>query len=257
VKENDSSWKKVYFYSSFKELYLYLLSNKIDNLYINCDISTILSVIKKIKKISIYTYEEGFGSYSLHRWKKNTRIQTLFDNFLGNSELMNDASWLSGCFLYYPSLFKDLRPHSKINVIQFKYSFYEFLYKEKKLLDNIFIDSLPDDLNVHNKKILIYVTSWDLNTTIINDIIKVKEQFDLVLIKLHPHMNANKILDIGITLNSFIMAEYLFIFLLSNNNQLTVYHENSTSLLYFKKIVKLKNYGKDSNDYNRIASYIV
>ena len=52
------------------------------------------------------------------------------------------------------------------------------------------------------------------------------------------------------------MLEFLLVLLLENRNDLTLYHENSTSVIWFQTMVKSINMGEKFEEYDIVASYI-
>ena len=55
---------------------------------------------------------------------------------------------------------------------------------------------------------------------------------------------------------SNIMVEFLILILLDNGNKLSVFHENSTSVIWFQDRIINKNMGQPFEEYDIVASYI-
>lgn len=263
VRLYDDSWENVFYLNKRTELYSLLVKEKIAILYIDSDMSTLLSLIVKFKKFKVFTYEEGWASYSLvyyqsalKKKQKTFFLHRLLDKWLGNSSITNDSKWLSGCFLYYPSLFKFLRPTSSLCVKEFVCGFVDFIKKEDALLNNLFKNAIPESIKTGGNRVLIYLTSWELNPIIIEEIGRVRKDFDMVLVKPHPHIKHNICIKDCTIINSSTIAEYVIIKLMSLNKRITVFHENSTSMLYFQKYVNMKNFGKDDEEYDKILEYV-
>ncbi len=263
VRLYDDSWKNVLFLNKRNELYTLLIKEEISTLYIDSDMSTLLSLIVKFKSLKVFTYEEGWASYSLvyyqsafKKRQKSFFLHRLLDIWLGNSNITNDSKWLSGSFLYYPSLFKFLRPTSCLCVMEFRSGFVDFIQKEDALLNKLFKNAIPESIKTGGNRVLIYLTSWELNPIIIEEIDRVRKDFDMVLVKPHPHIKHNISIKDCIILNSSTIAEFVMIKLISLNKSITVFHENSTSMLYFQKYVKIKNFGRDDEEYDKILEYI-
>lgn len=256
IRQYDDTWFDVLFLRKRVELYYYLIKMNIANLYIDSDMSTVLSIIVKIRKFAVFTYEEGWGSYSSMVYKNPSYMQKTIDKLLGNSGVLNDSKWLSGCYLYYPDLFRYLRPESHVKVYGFKYGFVEYLFKEKNLFDRLFECSIPDFIINGGRRVLLYLTSWKINPVIIDDINNVKKDFDIVIVKPHPHIKETVSVENCIVLNTHTIAEYVILELLSSKKDLTIYHEDSTSVLYFQNHIESKNFGGGEGNYNDISRLI-
>lgn len=52
------------------------------------------------------------------------------------------------------------------------------------------------------------------------------------------------------------MVEFLILILLDNGNKLSVFYENSTSVIWFQDRIINKNMGQPFEEYDIVASYI-
>ena len=109
-----------------------------------------------------------------------------------------------------------------------------------------------------NKSVGIYLTNHQINVNILKALDKEKNDFDYVYVKLHPHIKKTEDLyQYGLKIvQSNIVVEFLILILLDNGNKLSVFHENSTSVIWFQDRIINKNMGQPFEEYDIVASYI-
>ena len=262
VQQKDKFWDEIIFVANYNKALLYVWRHfSIKNLFLHCDTGFSVALTCFWRLFNVYTYEEGVGTYGLWGWNSPyNKIVKAFTKIgrtiLGNGSYMNDSKWLKGCFLYYPSLFYELRPQSKIKVFKMKEDFVSHLknnfeyYADLLDFDFHFFD------NVVNKKVLLYITTEIPNMDVLNRVSEERNKYDYVFLKLHPHIKGVIPTENGITvLKNQVMAEILISKLISNKNQLTVYHHNSTSVLYFQNEMDTISFSPQGS-YGRISEYI-
>ena len=103
----------------------------------------------------------------------------------------------------------------------------------------------PESLNISDKSILIYITDHIVNMEIVRKMIDEKDAFDLLFIKPHPHIKDIKIdMEDVMIIESNLMFEFIIHKLLKNKNRITIWHEASTSVVYFLNDIETQNWGK-------------
>ena len=243
LKRHNTKWDEILFYKSDARALLHVLFSNVTNLYVNYDISILLALVYYIKRLNIYTYEEGIGSYcALVRWNKGFR--SIIRRILGVGKVTNTSSFIKGVYLYRPNVFRKLRPTSKLPLYAMKEEFFSSFFNNGIPWYDIYKNDIEGFSQIKNKKILFYITSWKINDNIISEIEETKEKFDLIYIKPHPAI-CNIVYNFpGNTtiIKSPILVEILFSILIENKNELTVFHESSTSLIYFQEKVNAVNF---------------
>ena len=244
VRQLDHNWDKVLYCRNDFFALIYVLFLKINNLYINYDISIILSILYHIKRMNIYTYEEGIGSYSsIQRWHQGSFISWIRNN-LGVGQINNSSKFIKGVFLYNPDIFYSLRTDSTFNVFKLSHDFCYSLSEKGGIFETIYERVIKKFRNIIDSNVLIYITSWSINEKIMSDIETNKDRFDHVFIKLHPNIVTNSLFfpEYCDVISCPILVEYLLNILINNNNIVTVYHESSTSMVYFEGKVASYDY---------------
>lgn len=139
----------------------------------------------------------------------------------------------------------------------FQKPFVKRLREELPLFLN-FSTGYEEFLSVKNKSVGIYLTNHQINVNILKALDKEKNDFDYVYVKLHPHIKKTEDLyQYGLKIvQSNIMVEFLILILLDNGNKLSVFHENSTSVIWFQDRIINKNMGQPFEEYDIVASYI-
>lgn len=256
IRREDDFWDLVVFCNKYKDAFKYIWTHFfIKNLIINCDLGVETAITCCIRGFNTYTYEEGIGSYGL--WERSSERGPLYDVItsivrllFGNGKIMNESRWLKGCFLYQPDLFKSLRPHTKTEALPMKNSFSNQLIENFDYYTNVFNIDFSKYESIKYKKILLYITTWNVDNNIVREVDKNKNQFDYVFIKLHPHIRNTESLVFPsckdyIFVESQMMVELFISLLLKNHNEITIYHNNSTSIVYFQNVVKQISFSKD------------
>lgn len=256
VKETDKTWYRVVFASSDSRALVYIMFLNISRLFINYDISIQLAILYKIKNMEIYTYEEGVGSYySVKKW--NSGALACVRKLLGVGQVNNSSHYLTACFLYRPDIFYKIRPESTLIVKRMCNPFLKSLENNMEFWFRYYDFKKSGLSDIRNKKILIYITSWEISEKILFEIRKREKEFDKIIIKPHPHIK-----EIEYTLSKAytvlrtpIMVEMILLYLRNNNNSICVFHESSTSMVYFEKEIESVNFNIHDS-YNEFVSYI-
>lgn len=244
IEENDNCWDKVIIVHNKKEYYKYLKKIQINFLFVENDASInlfIFMIRSKIKKSvkSLFVFEEGIGSYrsDLHKG-----IDKFIRSLIQIGTHYGDSLFTQNIILYEPHMYNE-KFHSK-KAIPFSINFIDALKKHHCLLSKL-CGELSEFNDCRNKRLLIYITNHNINKDIINIMITQKNDYDYLYIKPHPHIKDYKSIpkDIKI-INTNIIMEYIINDLIEKNNKLKIWHESSTSLVYFIGKVEEENFSE-------------
>lgn len=258
VKELDHRWNKVLYFKTQYELDYYLLFHPVHRLFVEIDNSFIYGLFHKLHRFNeMYMFEEGFGSYRRDRFDNSTGLKYLINRYTGVGKQVGFSSFLTGQYLYLPDLYKQLFPHYTKELHTFKKPFLSHLKGELSYFMQI-SRGFEEFLSLKSKRIGIYLTNHHINKNILHKIKQDRNQFDSIYIKPHPHICDYHILESSNIeiIRSNIMIEFLLILLLENGNQLTLYHENSTAVIWFQHEIINHNLGKPFKEYDTVSSFI-
>lgn len=234
VRLYDKDWDEVVMVPTPLKSHLYILFHKCDVLYWGYDMGTFEGLLYKIKKFKFVYYEEGYGMYDTDIVVKG-KFQRLVDNWLGVSMYKGHSKFVSSAYCYKPDKF--------LSIVKPTYPVYSFALDFMKILEcsmSLFLHVSSGDIGwlagIKEKKVVLYLTSWDINNKIVQDISSEDKNYDLILIKPHPHIR-NFVIDFhnARIIRSNLMAEFVVLLLLKNNNRLTIFHEGSAAMQFFDK----------------------
>jgi hypothetical protein len=252
VRKYDAFWNQVIFLHNRKEREEYIKSKKINNLFVENDSSwRMLKIVLRGNVRRLYVFEEGIGTYKDVYYPilmKFLRKMAGIGNHYG-------AAWFcKNVFLYEPDFFNK-RFHSNRG-IPFKYTFIEGLEKNQQLLSHL-SESLPKALYVSNKRILIYLTNYDINADIIRKMESIKGEYDLLIVKPHPHIKNPKVKSKDVVvLYTNMMIEIVLFDLVKRNNKIEVWHYASTSVVHFLKYIKQVNLSTSIPIFDEYVNYV-
>jgi len=258
LKRLDTSWDTVIYCKTHREVYTYIFTHPAQNLVTEMDASFVCGLLSCCHRFKqLYIYEEGFGSYRKDRFNPAKGIKRFINKRTGVGNHVGFSSFLTGQFLYFPALYKQQMPHYDKELLSFNQPFVPQLTHELPFFLHFFKEYETFQA-LTNQKIGIYITNHTLNPHIIERLIADKAHFDCIYIKPHPHIKDTKLsTQYGISLiRSNIMLEFLWVLLLANHNQITVYHENSTAVLWFQDKMKCYNMGDPYIEYTIVSDYI-
>lgn len=258
IKKYDTTWNDIVYFESHFQLYSYLFFHPANTWYVEIDASFVFGFFSKLSCFRrMYMFEEGFGSYRRDRFDTSKGIKKWINKCTGVGRHVGFSSYLTGQYLYLPTLFKRQFPDYSKPLMAFAKPFKKRLREELSLFMKL-SDGYDDFLSIENKKIGFYLTNHHINPWVMETLTQTKDSFDLLFVKPHPHIRDLRDLsqyDISI-IRSNIMIEFLLILLLDNNNELTVFHENSTAVIWFQNEIINRNLGERFEDYDIVASYI-
>lgn len=258
VRAYDTSWNDILYFENYFQLDRYLFFHPANRLFVECDASFMYGIFSKLGRFrEMYMFEEGFGSYRRDRFDQSTGLKAWINRRTGVGRHIGFSSFLSGQYLYLPDLYrrqfpgytKELRPFSKPFLVRLSEELPLFLK---------YSTGYEDLLHIKGKRIGIYLTNHKINASILEALEKERDKFDYLYVKPHPHIrveNESSLHGLRV-IRTNLMVEFVLSLLLDNGNQLTVYHENSTSVIWFQNHVVCKNWGKPFEEYDIVASYI-
>lgn len=258
VKKIDKSWDRILFMDSWTKLYLFLFFHPAEQVFAEIDKSFVYGIFHSLRRFhQFYIFEEGFGSYRTDRVDDSKGLKRLINSMTGVGKHVGFSSFLTGQYLYLPELYKKQFPNYPKPIYTFAEPFLKRLEQELPFFLQLSA-GYEAFLGYHGKRIAICLTNHVLNPALIDSLLKEKDRFDTVLLKPHPHLK-----DLGDfeqynlpIIRSNIMVEFLLMLLLKNKNQLTVFHENSTSVIWFQNRITCINKGEQFVAYNMVADYI-
>lgn len=258
VKDNDDTWDDVLYFDDLFHWDLYLFTHPVNTLFVECDASFIYGLYSMLRRFKrMYMFEEGFGSYRRDRFDDSKGLKKMINKLTGVGNHIGFSDFLTGQYLYLPDLYKLQFPGYSKALIPFEKKFVERLKEELPLFLRFSV-GYEEFLSIKGKAVAIYLTSHRINDNILKVLDEDKAKFDLVYIKLHPHITKSEDLcqDGLKVVQSNLMVEFLILMLLDNGNKLSIYHENSTSVIWFQNQVINKNMGQPFEEYDIVASYI-
>lgn len=258
LKNIETCWDEVYYINSKLDLLKKIFFIKSNNIYLSNDLgfNYLLSLFSFSKHV--YVYEEGWATYMRTEEKSSFKvsIQKFLYRIIGSGDHIGNSRKTEGVIVYNTILYSRIFPGYKKKINNFKGTFLTRINKEQNLFDEIY--SYKNEIEFYNKKVLIYATGWKIDQRVINEINEIREEFDFVFLKLHPHIKTNNLEDsFFITLKQNVMLEFYLQDLLKKNNNVTVFHDNSFSIFYFSNQIEVKNIGRLRQAYLDIEeSYI-
>jgi len=237
VKENSNRWETIKFskntYTAVREVIKN--KNEYEKLYIDSDFGIILSFyFYQLGSIQIYTYEEGYASYTFIRSSKTfiDRFKNNVANLIGLKNWVGSHSKTVGLYLYQPLKFiENIGLPKNKKLLSFEKPLSKHIYSLKE------ISILYENINFEifkGKDVLLYMTNYYANPKIPNLITAYPNA--LKVIKPHPQMSVDDKLfsKFDQVIENQLPAEILIDKILGQCNRLTVVHEGSFALEYFK-----------------------
>ena len=258
IKKFDTMWDDIVYLKSHFDLYLYLFLHPANVWFVEIDASFFYGLFSKLSCFkTMYMFEEGFGSYRRDRFDTSKGLKRWINKYTGVGRHVGFSTYLTGQYLYLPALFKRQFPDYSKPIMEFAKPFKVRLREELSFFMKL-SDGYDNFFLIKNKRIGLYLTNHHVNLQFMETLVQTKDSFDLFFIKPHPHIRDLRDLsqyNISI-IRSNIMIEFLLILLLDNNNELTVFHENSTAVIWFQNEIINRNLGERFEDYDIVASYI-
>lgn len=258
VREYDHSWDEIVRVENWRQLYTYLLFHPAQRIFVENDKSFVYGIYHCLRRFrKMYLFEEGFGSYRNDRIDESGGLKRMINRLTGVGKHVGFSRFLNGQFLYLPDLYREIFPEYPKSLLPFSRPFVDQLNRELPFFQQL-SDGYESFITLRSKKIALYLTSHQVNENIIHELTGRKTDFDLIFVKPHPHLkNLEEIEQYSIEIiRSNIMVEFLIQLLINNNNRLSVFHENSTSVIWFQNKIENINAGPRLSSYDRVARYI-
>ncbi len=241
VEEHSNYWGKVQLFPTKLDAVRYVLAHKADydRMYLDSDFGINLSFyLSRLAPISLYTYEEGYASYSFIRKPVtfSEKVKIYAAKMLGLKNWVGAHHANKGLYLYQPEKFRKNISSSK-PILAFRQPFFTHLQSlpEIKVLYNTSIEGKL----FASKRVVLYISPWRIHPELekyLSD-----SNCDLKVIKPHPHNRVETIHQLfDLVVEHFIPAEILIQGILLNCSELTILHEGSFALEYFPEIPHLK-----------------
>lgn len=238
IRRYDNYWDEVLLKDDLRDVYRWLLNNRIHRLYVDNDMSWLIYCLSLFRRIDeVYVYEEGIGSYSNVREyevasNKSGLFRRVFRRLLGMGLHFGDSVFCKGIYLTKPDLYN--RRFNSTKGRPFEVSFLQNLQRNETLFLHM-TGGLPDILDISGKKVLIYATEWEIPSDILYKFKEESANYDICYIKPHPHIKHIEMeeTDNIKVLKTPVMLELILSYLLKRNNNITVWHQYSTSVVHF------------------------
>lgn len=245
IKTHSLYWDEVFFFETLKNAYKWVLDNKkdIDNLFIDSDYGAKKYVIlDNIRNVDIFVYEEGIGNYRKKLRERNVKgyFKENFYRIVGHKDYLGGYKYTKGIYLYDKNHFLDVHPHCQKKLYDFKVPFLEHLdmFQDK----DIFFDENAQYIisKVRNKKVLLYLTSWNIYSDIDNVLNGYPDYVKIV--KPHPHIkNFDKsFVGFDYIIGGSNLIEIFINNLLKISEEVVILHHGTSSLMYFSDSKKVK-----------------
>lgn len=258
VKALDQTWNEVLYFETQYAFDRYLFLHPARRLFVEVDKSFVYGIFGQLRRFrEMYMFEEGFGSYRRDRFDDSQGLKRWINRCTGVGKHVGFSSFLTGQYLYLPDLYRQQFPGYDKKLLSFEKPFLAHLREELPYFLKL-SDGYGTFLSLKEKRIAIYLTSHLINEHILHQIKQDKDAFDLVYVKPHPHIRDFRAFESSgvAVIHSNLMLEFLLMLLLENGNHLTLYHENSTAVIWFQHEVESRNMGEPFKEYDIVASYI-
>lgn len=254
VKAHDNNWAEVIFGQTREDSYALVreLAAKytIARLYVDCDYGSIGGEYAKLPVKHLYVIEEGLGPY-VDKVEKGTLKRLVF-KLKGWGTFLGGNRHTRGIYLYNPPYYRHVHKGYQKEILHFRSDFFRALGDRRELLEKVMGLELPAGMG-GGKKVAFYLTAYSINPDVIKYLSENIDQFDNIIIKIHPHLANNfrmedhtdKIPAEKLTVMSNSVLAEIIISRLAEGNELTVVHESSTTCLYVdESAMKVINMGK-------------
>lgn len=240
VEQQATYWDKVSFFSTRQDAVKYVIQHKdkYERLYVDSDFGIVLGFyLKKLDPVQLYTYEEGYASYSFIRKPSSIKekVKIWIANMLQLKNWVGAHSVTRGMYLYQPEKFKknigDFKP-----IFAFRKPFMEQVFSLPEI--QVLLGNIEED-SFDGKDVLLYLTSWKVHP-LFEEYIK-NGSYDYKVIKPHPHIRGDvTFFRFDLVVDNYVPAELLIKAIMTNCKSLTVLHQGSFALEYFTIGDKLK-----------------
>ncbi|RXK87343.1 hypothetical protein [Filimonas effusa] len=266
IKQYFPHWKEIILVKNRLDAFLAIRKFRVDNLYVDSDYGR-KSYLYSLVPGKLFVYDEGIGTYSVTTKELSgflNKMKFFLFKAIGAGTFQGGNWKTRGVIVYNKKLYnirfgKELKGKE---ILSFQYPFNEFIRHNIDRICKVF--NFYDYAGLTGKRILLYLTFHKLRDDIISYITEHATEYDMVLVKLHPHLakfgNVAPLQNKGYNLlTNPIMAEVI-ILKLAANNYVTILHESSSACLNLGKspnlqVLDFQNplYAKDFEQYLRTS----
>lgn len=256
ILKYETDWDKVIFIKSRLQLFFEVIKTKIDRLYLSTDLG-FYSIIQFFSANS-YHYEEGWGTYNKGENKKLSlinRLAILVYKALGSGNHIGSSLRTNGVVIYNKRLHKLRFPDYNKEIHTFPNDFKQNILANLPFFERVY--SFKDSLKIYkNKSILIYATGWKVDENVLEELTSVENKFDYIFIKFHPHIKEDSKIPINfVRLEQNVLLELYLSELLAQNNSITVWHDNSSSIFYYLDEIEVRNIGRSRPEFDEVFNF--
>lgn len=217
--------------------YVILHQSRYNKLYLDSDFGLIVRFsLLFLFTIDVYTYEEGYASYSYLRQPNSlhNKILLKISNFLNIKNWSGGSSRVKGVYIYDHDYFKKIIKLESYQFLKkFKMPFIENI-KDSPVLD-IYSKQI-DFSKFENKKLVIYLSYYDFHPEIIKIMSKYSDHYKIL--KAHPHITSvpihiSEIFDYSVPSN--LLFEYFLYKVIQKSISVHIIHHGSFALQYLDK----------------------
>jgi len=258
ILKYEKDWDAVIYIRSRLQLLFEVSKIKIGHLYLSTDLG-FYSIIQLFSE-KCYHYEEGWGTYSRGENKKKdlkNKLGILAYKAFGSGNHMGSSLRTNGVVIYNKKLHNLKFPSYNKEIQIFPIDFKKNVLVNLPFFERVY--SFRDSLSVYkNKSILIYATGWKVDENILEELTSVKNKFDYIFIKFHPHIKEDNNTSIDfVRLEQNVLLELYISELLTQNNDITVWHDNSSSIFYYLDEIKVRNIGRSRPEFNGVFNFFI
>ncbi len=244
IKEKSKHFNEFILFGSkgFALIYCCFFQSKFNRIYLDSDYGLSVRILLYLFcSIDVYTYEEGYASYTYLRNPISFYDKALLKitNFLKINNWSGGSSKTKGIYLYDHDLFKK---NIKLDSYHFLKKFrVPFCEKIMNLPELEYLYRGIDFSQFSDKDIVIYLSSWTISPEIHKILEKYPEKFKIL--KLHPHILSapNYISEIfDYMLPADLIFEYFLLKVTTYSKSIIIIHHGSFALHYLPSF-NLKN----------------
>lgn len=239
IRSKSNHWDKIYT-SKTKQLALFKIimnRGKYSKIYLDSDFGILVRLsLFLLFPLKVYVYEEGFASYTAAcRARKSFKdvILLMIDRIMFGKNWSGGSASTKGIYLYHKDAFRKIVSNDNLKeLLDFKSKFSDHLMSLPEI--NFLFDGIDLEM-FKGKKVLLYLSSWEINKDLNSYIDKYPEHIKIA--KLHPHIKdmayANDNFDYVVP--NMLPAEIVISELIKLAESCVVIHEGSAAMMSFKE----------------------
>jgi hypothetical protein len=252
IRSKSSHWDKIYVCKT-KQLGLFkiiLNRRKYSKVYLDSDVGILVRLsLFLLFPLKVYVYEEGFASYTAaYRGKKTYKdiVLSLVDKILCGKNWSGGSASTTGVFLYHKNAFRNIvSDTTSKQLLDFKSKFSDHLMRIPEI--NFLFNGIDFEL-FRNQKVLLYLSSWEINKDLNFYIDKYPDY--IKIIKPHPHIKELTYVNDNFNhvIANMLPAEIVISEIVKVAKECIVVHEGSAAMMTFKESDNFKEYNINTID---------